>query len=302
MTEFSEYVSKLLKKSRLNRSEKKDLENELVEHLNNMKDDYIKQGMSEEDSINMAIKNFKKSDFLNEINDFTTSRKLAGINISYLLKINMLLIFIYIILMIVNFALFVSDPGSNLVYFLIICLALFVNYNYASSRFESKRDILLNISITCFIFFFIEKIGILILSAIYSILAANLELNILNLYILNPTKIVIYLVISTAVILFAKYDTNNNPKRYYNLLTTDIFVLSSSFILMLLYFLYPNRLYLLNLSISKIFGIDVEFFRKNLLYMNINNKFTIINIGLLLILLYMLYKFISRCLKINLKQ
>lgn len=301
MIEFRQYVSKLLKKSRLNHSERKDLENELVEHLNNMKDDYMKNGISEEDSINMAIKNFKKSNFLKEINDFTANKKLVGINIHYLLKINTILTFIYLILMITNFTLFVADRNSYLVYFLIICFTLFVNYNYASICYEFKKDILLNVSITCFSFFLIEKIVMVILSAIYSAFAPNLEFNILDLYVLDFKKILIYLIISITVILFAKYDTYNTPKRYFNLLATDIIMLSSSFILIILYFLYPNRLYLLNLAISKIFGVDVQFFKKNLLYMSINNKFIIINIGLLLIFLYTLYKFISRCLKKNFK-
>lgn len=301
MTEFREYVNKLLKKSRLNHSEKKELENELVEHLNNTKDDYIKKGMPEQEAISLAIKNFKKSDFLKEINDFTTSRKLTGINISYLFRINIILVFIYIILMIANFALFASFLDSNLLYFITTCFILLINYNYASSRFESKKDILSNISITCVIFFLIEKIGIVILSTMYNILDPNLEFNMLDLYIFDFKKILIYLIVSIAVIWFVKYDTSNSSKRYFNLLRIDIFLLSSSFILMILYFLYPNRFYLLNLTISKIFGVDVQFFRKNLLYMSINNKFIIINIGLLLILLYMLYKFILRCLKINFK-
>ncbi|UYZ38423.1 hypothetical protein OD350_12350 [Clostridium beijerinckii] len=186
MSEFKKYANKLLKKTELNRLEKDDLENELVEHLNNMKDDYIKEGMSEKDSIDMTIKNFNQSNFIKEINNFALNKKLTGINISYLLKINILLILIYLILMIATFSLFRTNQDSTVLYFLTICFILFVNYNYAISHFELKKDIISNISITCIIFFLIEKIGIVILSKIYCVLSNNLEFNnIFDLYVFD---------------------------------------------------------------------------------------------------------------------
>jgi hypothetical protein len=246
MSEFREYVNKLLKKTRLNRSEKKDLEDELVEHLNNMRDEYIKKGMSEKDSINIAIKNFKNSDFLKEIDNFTINKKLTGINIPYLFKINIILIFIYLILMIVNTTLFKINQDSNLLYFLTICFISFINYNYVSNSFELKKDIISNISITCFTFFLIEKALIIIFSKIYSILVYTQKFNMLDLYILDFEKILIYITISIILILFAKYDVTKASKRNSKLSTIDIFILSSSLILSILYFLYPNRFYLLN--------------------------------------------------------
>lgn len=302
MNEFSEYIEKLLKKTQLTRLEKKDLEKELVEHLNNMKDDYLKKGISEKESINMAIKNFNNSDFIKEINNFAANRKLTGLNISYLFKVNIILILVYSILMIGSFLLFTTNQDLNLLYFLIICFILFVNYDYTSNHFESKKDIFLNMSITCFIFFCIEKIGILTISKIYSILSNNLELNISDLYVFQWTKILIYLVMSVIGILFAKYHTPNSRKRDFKLSTAEIFILILSLILSIIYFLYPNRFYLLNLVISRMFNTDVQSFSKNLLYMNINHGFIIINVGLVLILLFIFYKFISCILKIDLKN
>jgi len=302
MNEFSEYIEKLLKKTQLTRLEKKDLEKELVEHLNNMKDDYLKKGISEKESINMAIKNFNNSDFIKEINNFAANRKLTGLNISYLFKINIILILVYSILMIGSFLLFATNQDLNLLYFLIICFILFVNYDYTSSNFESKKDIFLNMSITCFLFFCIEKIGILTISKIYSILSNNLELNISDLYVFQWTKILIYLVMSVIGILFAKYHTPNSRKRDFKLSTAEIFILILSLILSIIYFLYPNRFYLLNLVISRMFNTDVQSFSKNLLYMNINHGFIIINVGLVLILLVIFYKFISCILKIDSKN
>ncbi|NRT35789.1 hypothetical protein BJV38_001628 [Clostridium beijerinckii] len=303
MSEFKKYANKLLKKTELNRLEKDDLENELVEHLNNMKDDYIKEGMSEKDSIDMTIKNFNQSNFIKEINNFALNKKLTGINISYLLKINILLILIYLILMIATFSLFRTNQDSTVLYFLTICFILFVNYNYAISHFELKKDIISNISITCIIFFLIEKIGIVILSKIYCVLSNNLEFNnIFDLYVFDLKKILIYLATSIIVILISIYHNPNSTKRNFKLSTMDISILFLSLILNIIYFLYPNRLYLLNLIISKLFNINVNFFDKTLLYININNQITIINIGLLLLLLFIFYKFISSILEIDSKK
>lgn len=302
MNEFSKYIEKLLKKTQLTRLEKKDLEKELVEHLNNMKDDYLKKGISEKESINMAIKNFNNSDFIKEINNFAANRKLTGLNISYLFKVNIILILVYSILMIGSFLLFTTNQDLNILYFLIICFILFVNYDYTSSHFESQKDIFLNMSITCLVFFCIEKIGILTISKIYSILSNNLELNISDLYVFQWTKILIYLVMSVIGILFAKYHTPNSRKRDFKLSTGEIFILILSLILSIIYFLYPNRFYLLNLVISRMFNTDVQSFSKNLLYMNINHGVIIINVGLVLILLFIFYKFISCILKIDLKN
>ncbi|WP_040213730.1 hypothetical protein [Clostridium polynesiense] len=306
MSEFRGYTHKLLKKATLNSSEKKDLEDEIVEHLISMRDEYIKQGIPEKDSISMAIKNFNASDFLSEIRSFTVSRKLTGLNIKYILNFNMALILIYLILMAINISLFKGYKYSSITYdisyFLIISFILYINYDYSSRNFESKRDIISNVSITCLLFFLAEKISVILLSIIYSKLAPNLIFNVWNSYVFNFNKIIIYLVISISVILMAKYDHNTLPKRNLNISTVDIFILSASLIFSIVYILYPNRFYLLNLIVSKIFNIEVRSFNKNLLHININNNLIIINIGLVIIGGFILYKFISYLLKIHFKR
>ena len=194
--------------------------------------------------------------------------------------------------------LFATNSNSNILYFLVISFILFLNYKYTSSCFESQKDIFFNISIICFTFFLIEKILILILSSIYNILADNIHTSIFDLYIFDLKKIKIYISISIFILLLARFEAYNSSRKSLNLPTTNIFVLIN-LLFIVLYFLYPNRFYFLNLIIYKIFGVDVQFFNKNLLYMNINNNFIIINIGLVLLMLFIIYKFILRIFEIK---
>jgi len=54
-------------------------------------------------------------------------------------NINIILILVYSILMIASFLPFATNQDLNPLYFLIISFILFVNYDYTSSHFESKK-------------------------------------------------------------------------------------------------------------------------------------------------------------------
>ncbi len=302
MNEFQIYINKILKKTKLNSLDKKELEYEMIEHLNNVKDDYMKKGLSEKDAINSSIESFNSNDFLAEINNFAINKKINGISISYIFKANILLFFIYSVLMIINVTLFKINPNSNIAYFIIIAFILIINYNYIAINFQSKKDIALNVSIISLSFFIIEKASVIILSKMYSILRPIIKINIRDLYVLDFKNILIYSIISSVIILYAKYNTPNIYTKKYKLSNTEIILIFTSLILNIIYFLYPDRLYLLNLIISKTFNINVESFSKNLLYMIINSKLIIINIGLVLILSFVFYKFIRRVFKIKFKS
>jgi len=292
MNEFQLYINNLLKKTKLPRSEKSDLEKELIEHLNNLKYDYLKNGLSEKEAIDKVIENFNSSNFLNEINNFSKKEKLSNLSIKFILKTNLILILIYTLLMIIGLTLLKINIKSNILYFFIICFVSFFNYYYSSSNLIQKKDISLNISITCCSFFLLEKIGIIILSKIYILLTNNIESNIWSLYSFDINKILIYIFLSIIIFSISKLNKNSIPKINTKLNDFDIFILISSVILNLIYFLYPNRFYFLRLIISKIFKFEINFFSKNLFYMTINNEIFIINIGLLLFILFISYKLI----------
>lgn len=300
MNEFKDYVNKLLKKTNLEHSEREELKKELIEHLNSSKDDHMNNGLSEKEAISKSIENFKKSDFLSEVNDFTTNKKLYGFNLRYFIKMNLTLIITYMLMIVSSIALTENTVNSNLIYFLIITFVLFINYECACMNFEKKEDIIKNIIIISFSFFLVEKTGVSAIAFIYRSISNNLEMNILDLYVFNISKVFIYLGISILTILLAKYikrDVKNNIK--FSII--DIIVLFLSILLNIIYFLFPNRFYLLNLAISKVLNINIESFNKNFLYMTINNSILIVNVGLLILLLFIIYKFFIKILKIKLK-
>ncbi|WP_461615287.1 permease prefix domain 1-containing protein [Clostridium sp. Marseille-QA1073] len=262
MNEFKDYVNKLLKKTNLEYSEREELKKELIEHLNSSKDDHMNNGLSEKEAISKSIENFKKSDFLSEVNDFTTNKKLYGFNLLYFIKMNLTLIITYMLMLVSSIALTENTVNSNLIYFLIITFVLFINYECACMNFEKKEDIIKNIIIISFSFFLVEKTGVSVIAFIYRSISNNLEMNILDLYVFNISKLFIYLGISILTILLAKYikrDVKNNIK--FSII--DIIVLFLSILLNIIYFLFPNRFYLLNLAISKVLNINIESFNKN---------------------------------------
>ena len=293
MNEFKLYVNKLLKKTNFNSLEREDLENELVEHLNNLKYDYLKKGFSEKDAIDTVIKNFNSSDFLNEMNNFSKKQKLSGFSIKFTFKTTLILSLIYIMLTISIFTLFKVNRDSNLLYSFVICLISFLNYYYSASNFIFKKDITLNILITCFSFFLLEKITSIIFANIYVLLTYNIKFNILDLFSFDFNKIIIYILISIIFLFISLFSKISIPKTNSKLNNIDISILISSVLLNIIYYFYPNRFYFLNLIISDFFNINIDSLDKNLLYMNINNEIVIINIGLLLLLFFIGYKSIS---------
>lgn len=300
MSDFELFIKKLLKKTKLDYLEKVDLENELIEHLNSMKDEYMKQGISEKVAIDKAIKDFKEADFKERIKEFSKNKKLSGINIPHILKINLILILTYFILMTGIFTLFREQIHLNVAYFLVISFVLFLNYYYTSGKFILKKDAILNVSITCFVFFIIQSLSITILANIYKALSTNLNYNINNLYVFDLRKFLVYIILSVITILLTKYCEVNPLNLNLKLSNLDLTILILGVILTTFYFVYPNKFYLLNLIIYKMFKIDVKSFSKNLFYMNINENFIVVNIGLIILIIFVLYKFITQITKKNL--
>lgn len=290
---LDKYAEKLVRKTKFSHLEKQDLKKELLEHLINSKEESLKKGLSEEDSINIAINKFNKLDFIEEMNKFTLNKKAIGIKGKYIIKINIILIFIYSIFISFLFSLFSKKQDLMISYFLIIGLVLFVNYYYSANHFQFKKDIVLNTAISCIVFFLIEKFEIIILSKIYSSLSNDLKIyNILSSFPFKTESIVIYMILSIFFVFIALYSNNNFRNIKFRFLNSTIekVILVLSLITEIIYFLYPNRLYFLNLTISKLLNLNVERFEKNLLYMIINDKIIIVNIGFILIIILILYK------------
>lgn len=284
------YVNRLLKKTKLNKIEKKDLELELIEHLNNIKEDYIKKGIPEKEAINNVISNFNYSEFLEEINTFSTKKKLKGISFNYLILTSFILILSYMIATSICFTFFDNNRTSMILYFIIMGVISIVNFYFAYNNFESKKDIIINTLLGFLSFFFLRFIIIISFNVVYNLKFLNEGFNMFNSNLLNINTILIdfsILILSFIFIKFVKIDINEKNTTFSNL---DFYILGFSLVLNLIYFLYPNRFNILKTIVYKLFHIDVYSFDKNIFFMNINNEINIINVGLIMLIIFMIYK------------
>lgn len=298
MNILKKYLKNLLKRTNLTSNQKKELEVELLEHLIDTKNDYIKTGLSEKEATIMAINSFKKSKFLDEIKDYSKyTPRLTGVNILYILKTNILLLIVYFLLISTSYSIIINPFTSNIVYFLITSFTLALGYYIISSNFEFKKDIISSLAILFTLFFISEKLIIIALFKIYDSLAFSIIFNFSDIHLININTTIIYIIISLFFIILQNYSNKPVLARKISLCYKDLFIILTSLILNIIYFLYPNRFYLLNLITSKLLKIHIESYNKNLLYMNINNKLIIINIGLFLMVIFIVCKITTYLMK-----
>ncbi|GAA0788403.1 permease prefix domain 1-containing protein [Hathewaya limosa] len=301
MREFEIYITNLLKKTNLPVGEREELKMELIQHLNDSKYDYMNEGLSEKQAIQKAIENFNKRDFLTEINGFVDSEKFNDFNLNYFIKMNLTLFISYLLMIVVSVALIKNTIGFNLSYFFIMTVILFLNYECAIMNFQSKKDIIKNMGIVAFSFFFIQKLFMIILAFMHKLLFDKRTVNIEYIRISKLNNLVVYLSILVVTMLLARY-VDRDVKKKVTLSILDIGILCFSILLNIVYFLFPDRFYLLNFTISKLLNINVKSFSKNILYMNINNSIVIINIGLLMLLFFIVYKLYLRIIKTRIQH
>lgn len=71
----------------------------------------------------------------------------------------------------------------------------------------------------------------------------------------------------------------------YNSKLCSNLLLTSSLIFMILYYLFPNRWYILCRFIEEILGSEIIYVNKNILFLTINHKIFILNIGLIILII-----------------
>lgn len=296
MNKINKYISKILKNINISYSEKKELKLELIEHLLGYRDEYIKAGLSEVEAIDKAINKFEISNFYEEINRYSQNNKYTTMNLSYFIKLNLILGFSYILFTVLFSVIFNQNLTSNLCYFFIIGITLFINYEITSRKYCEKNTIIKNIFFINISFFLIEKVSIGILAYIYNFVFGIGNIKLSELYIFNIDKILIYIFICIITLVMAK-GLDREFKIIPNISLSDFLVLFIGGVLNIVYFLFPNRFYFLNMLISNIFNLKIETFEKNIIYITLNNSIQIFNIGLILLILWIIYKVFSLCYK-----
>ena len=302
---IEKHIKTLLKYSNVTYKHKKNLKKELLDHLYSVKDCYIETGLSEENATELAIKEFQTSNFLTQINEHIPEPKYNKISVSKFIKTNILLMIFYFIMTISTVIILNQYPTSNVIYFAITLLISSVIFMSAELTYNNRKTIIKSIILTSIVFFLLEKVSIIFISIIYSLYNSNGDISILNLYVFDINKIIIYFISVLMFILLAYYKHNINIEKE----TKDIFKISISHkdlltvllssVLMLIYAVFPNRFYLLSSIISRVFNIEITSFSKNIFYMTINNTITVFNLGFIILITLIMYKLIKSSLKQN---
>ncbi|AWZ49913.1 hypothetical protein C3495_13750 (plasmid) [Clostridiaceae bacterium 14S0207] len=262
MHEFNEYVVSLLKETNLKHKEQEKLKKELMKQLKSLKCEYINKGFLEGEAIQKAIEEFEESGYFKNKYNFSNDKQVNGFNLSYFIRTNLILITTYIFMNFIGALLLKRVKKFNIIYFCIIALTLLLNYICATRTFRRKKDRVKNIVLVGFSFFFLEKILMLVLCYIYMLFHNRGDINITTLYVFNFNNLIVYLGIVIFTIFLSKY-SNKKVKENINILILNFIILFSSILLNLLYFLFPNRFYLLKLIICEIFNIKIKTLTKN---------------------------------------
>lgn len=294
--EFNNYIKKMLDKTNLTKDEKKEMKIELLEHLNSMKDDFLSENHSEKDAINLTLKNFNKENFLKEINELETS-SLKGISSNFIIKNALLSGLIYCLLVIILVSFVSVYRESEIFYYLIIFVTLVFNFIMTTRKFNNKKDLRKNFIISGLSFIVLERLIIYLVSKSYSLInmLTSTNFDIYKVSFLEPIISTFILILITYLSIYYKGPSKKTINL--NLSILEKLVLLFSLVLTVLYFLYPNRLYVLKTAISILFNFSIDIFTKNIFFITINNNFKIFNLGLIILILFIPYKLISNNLR-----
>lgn len=122
-------------------------------------------------------------------------------------------------------------------------------------------------------------------------------------HIINISYILSYIVFSGVAIWRIKVDRSTMLDRVRNPYDSKVmitFLVSISIILNVIYYLFPNRWYALCVLMEKLVGESINEVNRNLLYLVINDRIVIPNIGIFILiglLLILFYKIIRKGVK-----
>lgn len=294
MLEFDIYIKNLLNERGINEQDKEDLYYEIKDHLMLLKNEYISKGLSEGESVKLAIKQFGDSNFIgnnikrnlpsnNKLKDFTYKESAKCLLNTFLIY------FVFICLSATVFNVIVRSALFNISLALVVTLTSFI---FINNKLNTKRNKIKNILVCNILFFIIEKAFM----SIFTILALNIRggsadsliITLKNSYIFNPVYNIAFVLLTLGSIIATKYIWDiffENIRNTYNSTFVSTILFSISILLLFMYYLIPNRFYILRKIIINLMGSDITSVNKNILFIVINKGFVIPNIGLVLLVL-----------------
>lgn len=316
MTGFELYIKELLNERGINENDKKDLEFEIKDHLMLLKNEYLDKGVAEQQAIELSIKDFGDSNFIgNGIKvNLPSHNKIADFSIKD--KVNCLfeMLLIYFIFRYFWDISIHNDFNSMFFYVAMAIPVVGTSFIFINKKLMFEKNKIRNILFCNILFFTSEKIimsgySIFRLMVIDKINSLPYLLNsVKNSYLLDWRYIGIFLLSTLGSIILTKLLGNillNGIRNTYNYHLSSMIIFVAGILLFILYSLIlcavPYRLVLFIDRITNITGFQINTFNRNPLFILINNKLIIPNIGLL-ILLTLFVKLIMHIRKKGLKS
>lgn len=294
MLEFETYIKKLLNERGINEQDKEELYYEIKDHLMLLKNEYLSKGLSEEEAIKLSIHDFGDSNFIgnnikrslpsnNKYKDFSFLEKAKCMLEMFLVY------FIFICLCVTAFNVIYKSAFFNIGIAVVVTLTSFI---YINKKLSNEKSKVKNLIICNTLFFIIEKA----IMSIFTVFALNIKggatnslaLTFKNSYIFNLTYIAAFILLTLVSVAVTKYLGNTlfqGIRNTYNHTLVSVVLFAISILFIFMYYLIPNRFYILRKIIINLIGTDITSVSKNVIFMVINSSFVIPNVGLLLFML-----------------
>lgn len=289
MERINEFINDILDNRGINHDDKEDLRLELLDHILLLKKEYIATGLDEDKATELALKNFGDINNIgNGIKRTLPSRnKYKEFTLREISKIILAMLLGYIIT-VVYIVSFKEMNYDSLTYYSVIVIApIIINFIYVNLKLGSRIIRIKNMIKSLLVFLLVERMLFLMVYAIQIIIHKGSD-GIDLFTLLNFKYIAVYLCVGIVFVVLTSLISDKvavkirNP--YNSKLLTNI-LLTSSLIFMILYYLFPNRWYILCSFIEKILGSEIIYVNKNILFLTINHEIFIPNIGLIVLII-----------------
>lgn len=285
MDRINKFIDDLLSERGITKDDRNDLGIELLDHIILLKQEYIESGYDESEAIELAIKNFGDTNEIgNNIkkalpsrNKYTDFSKLEMTKSILFMLVGYFLTLFYI-------SSFGSMNYEGLMYNLIIStIPIIIGFAYINLKMTTKIKRVKNLFISLAIFFLSERLLTLLIYVVGYGFYLNRVIKLTDL--VDFKYIVIFLILGIVFTVFTNLLSDKvvaKIRNPYNAKITSNLLWILSIALMLLYYLFPNRWYLLCRFVESIIGGEVIYVSKNILFLTINHKIPLPNIGLII--------------------
>lgn len=289
MDRIDQFIKDILDNRGINKEDKEDLKLELMDHILLLKNDYIEKGLDEDKAVELALKDFGNTNTIgNGIKRTLPSRnKYKEFTVKEISKIILAMVLGYIITVV---TIFTSDKliNESLAYYIaLVIIPIIISFICVNLKLTSKMKRVKNMIKSLVIFLFVERLLFLMIYAIRLIVdKGSSRISIITL--LDFKYIAAYLCIGVVFVGFTSVISDKVVLKIRNPYNSKLFsniLLTSSLIFMILYYLFPNRWYILCRFIEEILGSEIIYVSKNILFLTINHQIFIPNIGLIILII-----------------